>query len=54
MYRTAVPELVMAVKKALGTNDKISSVFGNIYKTRELLAPLPVGITQFVCAVAAS
>jgi hypothetical protein len=52
MYKSAVPELVIAVKYAFGTNDKISSVCGNKVKTDVLFAPSPVGMTQFVAASA--
>jgi len=52
MYKSAVPELVIAVKNALGTNDNISSVCGNRVSTAVLLAPTPVGMTQLVVASA--
>ena len=51
---SAVLVAVIAVKYALGTNVKISSVPANKGNTVFELLPEPVGITQLVPAVAAS
>jgi hypothetical protein len=52
MYKVALLAAVMAVNHALGTKVMISSVLGKMYKVVVLFAPVPVGMTQFDCAVA--